>query len=174
MRVLDEKGNEIVDPDLELGRLEHDTVTKHHPETPEVPLLTRREVLWENPEDPGNNLYTTVVVQEHVPAKPAWDEEEPILRYIPYTEAELAEIAARKAAEEEAAREAEAEAQRQAELKEKLEMLPEQVGDLEVALAEAGGAIGESEASIAALQNDVADLMGAVAEIGTIVAGEEI
>ena len=173
MRILDEKGNELVDPDLEAGRLVPDTVTKRHPAVPEVPRETRREVVWENPDDPENCLYVTKVVQEHIPARPAWDEAENVMRYVPYTDDELAEIAAQKAAAEEAAKEAAAEAARQAALKAQLEQLPGQVGDLEEAVAEVGGAIGESDASIAALKSDVADLMGAVAEIGTLVAGEE-
>lgn len=174
MRIIDMEGVEVTEPDLEAGHLVEEEIYVDHPATEEVPEETKTVVLYQHPKDPSRKLVKKEVVRPHVPAKPAWREVvERVWRYVPYTEDELAEIAAQKAAAEEAAKEAAAEAARQAALKAQLEQLPGQVGDLEEAVAEVGGAIGESDASIAALKSDVADLMGAVAEIGTLVAGEE-
>lgn len=172
MRILDEKGNELVDPDLGLGHLVPDTLVKHHAAVNEVPAEYRTVIVWQNPDDPSNRLERREEVSPRVPGKAAWDEKEHILRYVPYTEAELAEIAARKEAEEQARAEAEAEAKRRAELQERIEALPDQVEALNEAVAEAGAVIGENDDALAALRGDVSDLMEAVAEIGTLVAGE--
>lgn len=168
MRILDDAGNELADADESLGSLVPERLLVEEGR-PYVPAKVERVCDWEGPN--GDRLYKRVVVEPEQAAKaPVYED---VMRYVPYTEDELAEIAAQKAAAEEAAKEAAAEAARQAALKAQLEQLPGQVGDLEEAVAEVGGAIGESDASIAALQSDVADLMGAVAEIGTLVAGEE-
>lgn len=173
MRILDEKGNEILEPDLELGHLVSDTLIKKHKAEPEIPMQTKRELVWEDPDDPKNVLYKVVVIQEYIPAKPAWDEAERIQRYIPYTPEELAKREADKLAAEEARKEAEAEAQRQAEFREKLKALPEQVESLEEAAAELGGVIGENDAILTQVQSDISDVMEAVAELGTLIVGEE-
>ena len=135
MRIIDADGIEVEDPDLSLGRLEPDTlVIASHPAVPEVEEL-REEVLvwpepgmpeWDDRDDDGNllaALYREEVVREWQPAQDAWDETEDVLRYVPYTEEELAEIAR---AEEEAARRAELDAW--------LAGAPEQVSDLDEAV----------------------------------------
>ena len=172
MRILDEKGNELTDPDLNMGHLEPDVLTRIIPAIPESAEVSHMEVIWENPDDQNNKLVKKVVTKPYVPPVPEKEIKEHILRYIHYTPEELAAIAAQKEAEEQARIEAEAEAIRRAELQAKIEALPEQVNDLTEAVAEAGSVIGENDELIAALQSDVSDLMEAVAEIGTLVAGE--
>lgn len=112
MRIIDENGAEVENPDLELGRLEHEKLLiAHHDEVSEKDRIEEEgEPIWQNPDDPDNALIPIVVVQEYAPAIPAWDEYEDVMRYVPYTQAELEEIAARKAAEEEARKAAEEEA----------------------------------------------------------------
>ena len=110
MKIYDETlTNELESPDLTLGRLEfarrlvahHNAVErKYHYEvmegtvTDECPEGLRREV-------------------EDVAAAAAWDEYEDVQRYVPYTDAELAEMA-EKAQAEKAAAEAAAKAAEQA------------------------------------------------------------
>lgn len=166
MRVLDEAGNDIIDPDEELGRLIPERLLVSEA-IPYKPAKVERVLAWENGE---RKLYKREQVEPEQRPVPAVYED--ILRYVPYTEAELAEIAARKEAEEQARAEAEAEAKRQAELQERIEALPDQVEALNEAVAEAGAVIGENDDALAALRGDVSDLMEAVAEIGTLVAGE--
>lgn len=112
MRIIDENGIEVTDPDMDLGRLEPERLlVAHHDAVAEKPYIEEEgEPIWQDPDDPSNALIPIVVVQEHEPAKPAWDEYEDVMRYRPYTPDELAAIAAEKAAEEEARRKAEEEA----------------------------------------------------------------
>lgn len=117
MRIIDEDGAEIESPDLDLGHLEPERLLiAHHDEAPERERIEEEgEPLWQNPDDPENALIPIVVVQEYAPAVPAWDEYEDVMRYVPYTQGELDEMAERAAAEEaerEAAEEARAEAER--------------------------------------------------------------
>lgn len=146
MRIIDADGIEVEDPDLSLGRLEPDTlVIASHPAVPEVEEL-REEVLvwpepgmpeWDDRDDDGNllaALYREEVVREWQPAQDAWDETEDVLRYVPYTEEELAEIARAEAEAEEARKRAEEEAARRAELDAWLAGAPEQVSDLDEAV----------------------------------------
>lgn len=141
MRIIDSDGIEVEDPDLSLGRLEPDTlVIASHPAVPEVEEL-REEVLvwpepgmpeWDDRDDDGNllaALYREEVVREWQPAQDAWDETEDVLRYVPYTEEELAEIARAEAEAEEAAA-------RRAELEAWLAGAPEQAADLDEAVVE--------------------------------------
>lgn len=113
MRILDENDQEVVDPDLDLGHLEPDKLfIAHHEEIPEK--LPVKKIDYDNPYyvDPntGGKLVNTIEVSPYQPYEPAWDEYEDILRYILYTEEELAEIEAQKKAEEQAQAEAEAQA----------------------------------------------------------------
>jgi hypothetical protein len=109
MRILDENDQEVVDPDLDLGHLEPDKLfIAHHEEIPEK--LPVKKIDYDNPYYVGSNggkLVNTIEVSPYQPYEPAWDEYEDILRYILYTEEELAEIEAQKKAEEEAQKEAE-------------------------------------------------------------------
>lgn len=117
MRILDENDQEVVDPDLDLGHLEPDKLfIAHHDEIPEK--LPVKKIDYDNPYyvDPntGGKLVNTIEVSPYQPYEPAWDEYEDILRYILYTEEELAEIEAQKKAEEEAQKEAEEQAKKEA------------------------------------------------------------
>ena len=109
MRILDESGAVVASPDLELGYLAADRVlVAHHPAKPE-----RQRIEWPDLGNPtktypnGGKIVNFVVEQEYSPAEDAWDEYEDVMRYVLYTQDELDEIAARKAAEEEAMAEAE-------------------------------------------------------------------
>ena len=99
---------ELQNPDLTLGKLETaQRVTVHHDA---VPASVRYEVMADTitsdcPDGLRQEITTT--------AQAAYDEYEEVQRYVPYTEAELAEIAA-KAEAEKAAAEAEAKAAEQA------------------------------------------------------------
>lgn len=128
MKIYDETLNtELESPDLTLGRLEqarrlvahHNAVERqYHYEvmegtvTDECPEGLRREV-------------------EDVAAAAAWDEYEDVQRYVPYTEAELAEIAekaqAEKAAADAAAKAAEQAAKEAADRRDASEKLNAQV-----------------------------------------------
>ena len=116
MRILDENDQEVTDPDLTLGHLEPDQLfVQHHDAIPEK--LPVKEIDYDNPIWTGPNggkLVETKIVSEYQPPVDAWDEYEPILRYILYTEEELAEIEAQKKAEEEAQKEAEEQAKKEA------------------------------------------------------------
>lgn len=113
MRIIDEAGAEVENPDLELGKLVPERLlVAHHGEVPEKERIEEEgEPIWQNPDDPENALIPIVVVQEYAPAVPAWDEYEDAMRYVRYTQEELDEIAAGKAAEEESRRKAEEEAE---------------------------------------------------------------
>lgn len=109
MRILDENDKEVTDPDLSLGHLDPDKVfVQHHEEIPEKMPVTKVDT--DNPYYVGPNggkLVNTIIVSEYQPRVPAYDEYEDILRYVLYTEEELAEIEAQKKAEEEAQKAAE-------------------------------------------------------------------
>lgn len=133
MRILDSEGTELRDPDLEAGHLVSETiVARHHDAVPEVPRVTERVLV--DQADTGS-LYKVVTVQERVPAKPAWDETEEIYRYVPYTEEELTELAAAKAAEEARVAAEEAAAAEKAANDEVMRALPAAVAELAVAVA---------------------------------------
>lgn len=107
MRILDINGNEITNPDLDLGHLElEEIVIEHHDEIPANLGSFHYEVIREYPN--GGKDVEQVWDVEPTEAVAAWDETEIIQRYILYTQEELDEIAARKKAEEEAAAQEEA------------------------------------------------------------------
>ena len=89
MRILDESGNEITAPDLSLGDLrEEEVLIAHHEaaEAVEEQWHYETERVYPN----GGKDVRRVVDVPGAPAKQAWDEYETVLRYVPYTEAELA------------------------------------------------------------------------------------
>ena len=96
--------HELQSPDLTRGKLEiARRVTEHHDA---VPASVRREVMAGTvTADCPDGLRQEITT----PAQAAWDEYEEVKRYVPYTDAELAEIAekaqAEKAAAEAAAKE---------------------------------------------------------------------
>lgn len=99
--------HELLNPDLTLGKLETaQRVTVHHEA---VPASVRYEVMAGTiTDDCPNGLRQEITT----PAQAAYDEYEEVQRYVPYTDAELAEIAekaqAEKTSAEQAAKEEEA------------------------------------------------------------------
>lgn len=96
MRIFDQNGNELIPEsiDYEKGHLEQEK------------LFVRNHEAIEAVEEVFHYEYTTfpnggrerekIIDVDAVEAVDAWDEYEKILRYIPYTEEELAEIEAKK------------------------------------------------------------------------------
>ena len=113
MKIIDETGAVVENPDLMLGYLTDDTQPLEHPAQEAVAEVAHYETVAEYPS--GGRDVQRVVDVPAVPAKPAWTEQLPIKRYIRYTAEELA-------AQEEARKKAEAR-----------EKLPERVDALETA-----------------------------------------
>ena len=113
MKIIDENGAAIENPDLTLGYLTDDTQPLEHPAQEAVAEVAHYETVAEYPG--GGKDVQRVVDVPGVPAKPAWTEQLPIKRYIRYTAEELA-------AQEEARKKVEAR-----------EKLPERVDALETA-----------------------------------------
>lgn len=90
--------HELQNPDLTRGKLEPaQRVTVHHEA---VPASVRREVMADTiTADCPNGLRQEITT----PAQDAWDEYENVHRYVPYTDAELAEITEKTEAEKAAA-----------------------------------------------------------------------
>ena len=117
MKILDETGAVVENPDLTLGYLTDDTQPLEHPAQEAVAEVAHYETVAEYPS--GGRDVRRVVDVPGVPAKPAWTEQLPIKRYIRYTAEELA---------------AQEEARKKQEAKDKL---PETVAALQTALADA-------------------------------------
>lgn len=117
MKIIDETGAVVENPDLTLGYLTDDTQPLEHPAQEAVAEVAHYETVAEYPS--GGRDVQRVVDVPGVPARPAWTEQLPIKRYIRYTAEELA-------AQEEARKKAEA-----------LKKLPETVAALQAALADA-------------------------------------
>lgn len=91
MRIFDENGLEIQNPDYERGHLKEDRLlVAHHEAVEAVAENGHWETIAEYPN--GGKDVAWVVDVPGVEAAEAWDEYEDILRYIPYTAEELAEI----------------------------------------------------------------------------------
>ena len=114
MKIIDENGAAIENPDLTLGYLVDDTVPVEHPAVEGVEEVSHYETVTEYPG--GGRDVRKVIDVPGVPARPAWTEQLPIQRYIRYTAEELA-------AQEKARKEAQ---QRQ----EALDKLPETLAAL--------------------------------------------
>ena len=99
MKILDETGAVVENPDLTLGYLTDDTQPLEHPAQEAVAEVAHYETVAEYPG--GGKDVQRVVDVPGVPARPAWTEQLPIKRYIRYTAEELA-------AQEEARKKAEA------------------------------------------------------------------
>ena len=113
MKIIDETGTVVENPDLMLGYLTDDTQPLEHPAQEAVAEVAHYETVAEYPG--GGKDVQRVVDVPGVPARPAWTEQLPIKRYIRYTAEELA-------AQEEERKKAEAR-----------EKLPERVDALETA-----------------------------------------
>lgn len=93
MRIIDMNGNEIVSPDLSLGKMvEEQIFVAHHEAIEAVEEQWHYEVIAEYPN--GGKDIKRVIDIPAVEPKDAWDEYETVQRYVPYTEEELAEIEA--------------------------------------------------------------------------------
>ena len=88
MKILDETGAVITDPDLTAGYLAADTEAVKHPAQDAVEELSHYETVAEYPNN-GKDV-RKVIDRAAVPAAPAWTEQLPIQRYIRYTAEELA------------------------------------------------------------------------------------
>ena len=99
MKIIDETGAIMENPDLTLGYLTDDTQPLEHPAQEAVAEVAHYETVAEYPS--GGRDVQRVVDVPGVPARPAWTEQLPIKRYIRYTAEELA-------AQEEARKKAEA------------------------------------------------------------------
>ena len=117
MKIIDETGAVVENPDLTLGYLTDDTQPLEHPAQEAVAEVAHYETVAEYPS--GGRDVQRVVDVPGVPAKPAWTEQLPIKRYIRYPAEELA---------------AQEEARKKQEAKDKL---PETVAALQSAQADA-------------------------------------
>ena len=117
MKIIDENGAAIENPDLTLGYLVDDTEPVEHPAVEGVEEVSHYETVAEYPN--GGEDVQRVVDVPGVPAQAAWTEQMPVQRYIRYTAEELA---------------AQEEARKKQEAKDKL---PETVAALNAALADA-------------------------------------
>ena len=117
MKIIDENGAAIENPDLTLGYLVDDTEPVEHPAVEGVEEQWHWETVTEYPN--GGKDVQKIVDRPGVQAQEEWAEQVPIQKYIRYT------------AEELAARE---EARKKQEAKDKL---PETVATLQAALADA-------------------------------------
>lgn len=115
--------HELQNPDMTLGRLETaKRVTVHHEA---VPASVRYEVMTRTvTADFPDGLRQEITT----PAQDAWDEYEEVHRYVPYTDAELADIAEKAQAEKDAAAKASEQAAKEEEaLRDAAEKLNAQV-----------------------------------------------
>ena len=117
MKIIDENGAAIENPDLTLGYLVDDTEPVEHPAVEGVEEVSHYETVAEYSN--GGRDVRKVIAVPGVPAQAAWTEQVPVQRYIRYTAEELA---------------AQEEARKKQEAKDKL---PETVAALNAALADA-------------------------------------
>ena len=111
MRIVDQEGHEVVDPDLDLGHLDPGKLlVEHHDEVPYEPAEYENQLVTEY--DNGGKLYKRVCVKLAVEGVAAWDEYEDVLVYVPYTPEELEEIRRQNEEAEKAKQEAEEAAKR--------------------------------------------------------------
>ena len=123
MKIIDETGAVVENPDLTLGYLTDDTQPLEHPAQEAVAEVAHYETVAEYPG--GGKDVQRVVDVPGVPAQAAWTEQVPVQRYIRYTEEELAAREKERQQAEEAAR-----------LPETIASLTCQLTDLQLALCE--------------------------------------
>ena len=137
MKIIDENGAAIENPDLTLGYLVDDTVPVEHPAVEGVEEVSHYETVTEYPG--GGRDVRKVIDVPGMPAQAAWTEQVPVQRYIRYTEEELA------------ARE---EARKKQEAKDKL---PETVAALQAALEDADALNVDQEYRLTLLELGITD-----------------
>ncbi len=95
MRILGPDNAPIECPDTTLGRLVPEKIlVASHPAVEAVEEISHYEVVAEYPN--GGKDVALVVDRPGIPAADAWDEYEDILRFVPFTEEELAAIEAER------------------------------------------------------------------------------
>lgn len=87
MKIIDNNGVEIANPDLTKGYLKQETQTVHHDAVAGVEEVSHYE--YKTYPNGGRDRWKVVDVPG-VDHRPAWDEEVPVMRYIRYTAEELA------------------------------------------------------------------------------------
>ena len=137
MKIIDETGTVVENPDLTLGYLTDDTQPLEHPAQEAVAEVAHYETVAEYPS--GGRDVQRVVDVPGVPARPAWTEQLPIKRYIRYTADQLA---------------AQEEARKKQEAKDKL---PETVAALRAALADADALAVDQDYRLTLLELGVTD-----------------
>ena len=123
MKILDETGVVVENPDLTLGYLVDETEPVEHPAVEGVEEVSHYETVAEYPN--GGRDVRKVIDVPGVPTQAAWLEQVPVQRYIRYTAEELA-------AQEEARKKQEAKDK----LPETVADLMQQLTDLQLALCE--------------------------------------
>ena len=88
MKIIDENGAVVENPDLTLGYLVDDTEPVEHPSVEGVDEVSHYETVAEYPN--GGRDVRKVIDVPGVPAQAAWTEQVPVQRYIRYTAEELA------------------------------------------------------------------------------------
>ena len=88
MKIIDEAGAVIENPDLTLGYLVNDTEPLEHPAVEGVEEVSHYETVAEYPN--GGRDVRKVIDTPGVAAKAAWIEQVPIQRYVRYTAEEMA------------------------------------------------------------------------------------
>lgn len=88
MKIIDENGAVVENPDLTLGYLVDDTEPVEHPAVEGVDEVSHYETVAEYPN--GGRDVQRVVDVPGVSAQAAWTEQIPVQRYIRYTSEELA------------------------------------------------------------------------------------
>ena len=88
MKIIDETGAVVENPDLTLGYLVGGTEPVEHPAVEGVEEVSHYETVAEYPN--GGRDVRKVIDVPGVPARPAWVEQLPVQRYIRYTAEELA------------------------------------------------------------------------------------
>lgn len=95
MRILDINDKEIFNPDLKTGHLIEDKILiAHHPAVEYSPGKFHYETVAFYPN--GGTDVERVIDEPEVKGQDAWDEYEPIYRYLKYTEAELEQMGEEK------------------------------------------------------------------------------
>ena len=123
MKIIDETGAVMENPDLTLGYLTDSTEEVTHPAVEGVEEQWHWETVTEYPG--GGRDVRRVIDVPGVPAQAAWTEQVPVQRYIRYTEVELAALEKERQQAEDAAR-----------LPETVASLTRQLTDLQLALCE--------------------------------------
>ena len=137
MKILDETGAVIENPDLTLGYLVGGTEPVEHPAVEGVEEVSHYETVAKYPN--GGRDVRRVIDVPGVPAQAAWTEQVPVQRYLRYTAEELA---------------AQEEARKKQEAKDKL---PETVAALQAAQADTDAMTVDQEYRIALLELGITD-----------------